>query len=93
MIQIGEIPPLDLKEAIERSNQGEVINVVTHEILEREIKRIAREAWALLRPQNLMYVAAVPSTLDEGQAVLYYDGANYKIYVKIAGNIKSATLA
>lgn len=93
-IYIGEISFLSLKDAIERTQKGEIINIVTHEVLEREIKRIGREAGALQRPKDLSYITTVPSTddLSEAQSVLYKSGATVKRYTKVAGIIYEETL-
>lgn len=94
-INISELPPLSLKEAIERTQNGEIINIITHDVLEREIKRIAHEAFALMRPKDLSYVSSIPSADDmqEMQCVLVYDGTNYKVAVKINGVVKSVALS
>ena len=91
MILISPIPPLSLKDAIKRANAGENINIVTYEVLESEINRIAREAFSLLKPKDLSYITSAPSVLKEGQAALYLSGGVYKVFIQINGVIKSAT--
>lgn len=89
-IQISPIPSMSLKEAIERMEKGENIMIVTHEVLDREIRRIAREAQALQRPTTNSYVTGVPGVNDLNEVQELYvvtGGVTYK-YTKVAGVIK-----
>lgn len=62
--------------------------------VKKNFETIGRQAWNLQKPTDSSYVASAPGTddLEEGQAVLYDDGANFRIYVKINGSIRYATL-
>jgi hypothetical protein len=58
---------------------------------------ISRNAFKLMNPggaEGKLYVDTAPTVadLDEGSAVFYFDGATYKLYFRINGVIKSATL-
>ncbi|MFH1561849.1 MAG: hypothetical protein ABIF11_00310 [Nitrospirota bacterium] len=64
--------------------------------VKKNFESIARNALSLQNPSEggNLYVDAVPGTADlsEGQAVFYINGANYRLYFRIGGVIKYATL-
>ena len=94
-VQINEIPPVSLKDAIERIKLGEDINIVTYEVLEEVIKRIAREVWTVQRPENHMFSSVVPGVNDltESQVRLYKAASTKRLYVMIDGAIESLTFS
>ena len=62
--------------------------------VKKNFSKIADEAMSVQQPTNASFVTSVPSTADlaEQQAVFYVSGATYRIYYKINGVIKYATL-
>lgn len=62
--------------------------------VKRNFEKIGRNGWSLQKPTNANFVSAAPSTadLDEGQAVFYVNGATYRIYFKVNGNIRYVAL-
>ncbi|MFH1230704.1 MAG: hypothetical protein V1709_04320 [Planctomycetota bacterium] len=61
------------------------------------IEKIAREAMAMQNPtgqEDAIYVNTVPTVANtrEGQIVWYDDGVNRRIYTKLGGVIRFATL-
>ena len=64
--------------------------------LKRAIEKLSRNAVNLQNPggTDKLYVTSVPGAADlaEGQQVYYYDGTNYRVYIKLNGAIKTWTL-
>lgn len=78
-IKISPITGLSLQDAMVRAEAGEQIMIVTHEILEREIRRIADEAWSM--QMNTRSSAPTAADLQEKQAVPASIGGSNYIYI------------
>jgi len=65
--------------------------------IKNAIENLGRNAFSLANPsggQGALFTDTVPTTdnLEEGQAIFYYDGANYRIYFNINNVIKFVAL-
>ena len=77
-----------------RTNKISSINLNS---LKRAIETLSRSAVNLQNPggTDKLYVKSVPGAGDlaEGQQVYYYDGTNYRVYIKLNGVVKNWTLS
>ena len=76
-----------------RTNKVHSLNLFS---IKRAIEKLSNSSLNLQNPSGTdkLYVTTEPGTDDlaEGQAVYYVNGEDSKLYVKINGAIKSATL-
>lgn len=69
----------------------------TNTSLKDALNKLSRESFKLTNvggKEGVVYMDTTPTTddLDEGAAVLYYDGINYRIYVRLNNVIKYMSL-
>ena len=65
--------------------------------IKNAIDKLSRDSFSLANPgggEGELFVDTVPTTdtLESGQAIFYYDGANYRIYFNINNVIKFVAL-
>ena len=73
------------------------INALNLFLVKNAVEKLGREAFKLTNPSGMedrLYTDAVPTTsnLEEGAAIFYISGADYRIYFNINDTIKYIAL-